>query len=247
MTYALDVERLSVFYNGAKVVSEASFIVPYGTITAIMGPNGAGKSSLLKGVLGLVDARYAKNVICGIPGDDMVWLKHVAYMPQQADIDWAFPIDVFGLLEMALYKTNSLLFELPEMEKELIVFYMGKIGISHLRFERISNLSGGERQRVLFCRAILQRPDLYVLDEPFIGIDKTTENDICNLLIEEKRKGKAIVIVHHNLYDLNIFDWFVFVNSSVISYGNKEDVFNIESLCATYKSAHSGMFDSLFN
>ena len=239
---ALHIDHMNVFYGNNVILNNISLCIPYGKIVAILGPNGSGKSSLIKGILELTEHTVRHKEICGIVGGANNWHSKVAYIPQKNSIFWNFPIDVFGFVSMALYKNKFFYSRLLKEEEDLIMQYLTLLDISHLASVSIKELSGGEQQRMFFARALLLFPDIYILDEPFIGIDQMTEQKIEQLLLQEQQKGKTIIIVHHNLYHLNIFDWVCLINKEVIDCGEISQVLTEQNLQKTYQSDSPHIF-----
>ncbi len=159
----------------------------------------------------------------------------MAYVPQRSAVDWDFPASVFDTVLMGRYRPKNLFSRSTKRDKEITMEAIHKVGLEKFVNRQISQLSGGQQQRVFLARALAQQADLYLLDEPFAGVDAATENAIILLLKELKEQGKTIVIVHHDLQTApNYFDWLLLINTRLIASGPLEEVFTKELLQKTY-------------
>ena len=110
-----------------------------------------------------------------------------------------------------------------------------KMGMSDYVNRQIRQLSGGQQQRVFLARALVQEADIYLMDEPFKGVDKTTEHAIISLLQEMKARGKTVIVVHHDLNTVpQYFDWVTMVNKQTVAYGPVAETFTEEAIERTY-------------
>jgi manganese/zinc/iron transport system ATP- binding protein len=199
----------------------------------IMGPNGAGKSTLVKAILGLVplNSGYAKIYDSNI--DEV--RKRVSYIPQRQTVDWDFPATVRDVVSMGRFQQRGLFGKIRPEDKRIVDEALEKVGMTAFAKRQISQLSGGQQQRVFLARALAQEADLYLLDEPFVGVDASTEESIVNMLRSLIKEGKTVVVVHHDLHTASeYFDWIVLLNASLIGVGPIEDVFTQEKLRTTY-------------
>jgi manganese/zinc/iron transport system ATP- binding protein len=203
---AIEAHNITVIYNRKPVLWNIDFTIPTGKITGIMGPNGAGKSTLIKSLLGLVelDSGYAKFFGRSLSENRF----RVGYIPQRQTIDWDFPATVLDVVTMGLFQTKGLFGRLTKNDRMVVQEALEQVGMSSYSGRQISQLSGGQQQRVFIARAIAQQAELYLLDEPFAGVDASTEQSIVKLLGEMRAAGKTIVVVHHDLQSArNYFDW----------------------------------------
>ncbi|MEM7168167.1 MAG: metal ABC transporter ATP-binding protein [Planctomycetota bacterium] len=230
---ALQVVGLSVAYDGAPVVLDVDLYVPPGVILGIVGPNGAGKSSLLKAVLGVLQPLAGQVRIFGQPLGDQ-WSR-VAYVPQRSGVDWDFPTTVFDLVLMGTYGQLGWFQRPKAKEREQTLNALRMVEMDEFADRQIGELSGGQQQRVFLARALVQNVDLYLMDEPFAGVDATTERTIIALLHELRRQGKTIVVVHHDLSTVTeYFDHVALLNRELIATGPVATTFVSEHLEATY-------------
>jgi manganese/zinc/iron transport system ATP- binding protein len=238
------VSDLTCIYDRKPVVWDLHFSVPKGALAAVIGPNGAGKSTLIKAMIGLVPAISGKIRFFGKRADQMA-LK-IAYVGQRANIDWDFPITAFEVVLMGLYGKLGPFRRPSKKDKAEVHKILEKIGMSALADRQISELSGGQQQRLFVGRALLQDADVYFLDEPFSGIDMTTEKLIVDILKELASMGKTIFVVHHDLNTVeSYFDYAILLNMRLIAAGGLREVFNSENLIKTF-GGKGGLFDKVF-
>ena len=180
MHKALDIRNLNVSYQNTEALRNISLSIDTGKIVGIVGPNGAGKSTLIKAVLGLIPIDSGNIEIYGQTLNEM--RKRVAYVPQRANIDWNFPIIVKKTVLLGTYPRLGILKRPKRKHKEWAMECLRKVGMEEYANRQIGELSGGEQQRVFVARALAQKADCYFLDEPFVGIDVTSENIIITIL-----------------------------------------------------------------
>ncbi|NLA63286.1 MAG: metal ABC transporter ATP-binding protein [Bacteroidales bacterium] len=224
MQKALDINNLHVSYQDTKALHDISLSVDRGKIVGIVGPNGAGKSTLIKAVLGLTPIDSGNIEIYGKTLTEM--RKRVAYVPQRANIDWNFPIIVKKTVLLGTYPRLGIFKRPKRKDKEWAMECLRKVGMEEYAHRQIGELSGGEQQRVFMARALAQKADCYFLDEPFIGIDVTSENIIINILRELRNQGKTIFVVHHDLTKVEgLFDDIILINKELIGCGPVNKIF----------------------
>ncbi len=230
---SIEVHNLSVAYNRIPVLWDIDFELPKGQIIGIVGPNGSGKSTLLKAIMGLIplSSGFAKIFDKEL---DLV-RERVAYVPQRESVDWDFPATVEDVVRMGRYKKGKLFNRLSSIDKHLASEAIEKVKLTPYKDRQISQLSGGQQQRVFLARALTQGADMYVMDEPFVGVDVATEKTILELLISMKNEGKTVVIVHHDLQTVSdSFDYLVLLNTRLIAHGPTKEILTEENLQATY-------------
>lgn len=230
---SIEVHNLSVSYNNVPVVWDVDFKLPKGQIIGIVGPNGSGKSTLLKAIMGLLPLSSGYVQIEGQTLDQV--RDHVAYVPQRESVDWQFPASVQDVVSMGRYKKNKLFKRLTSIDKTLIAEAITKVKLDEFKNRQISQLSGGQQQRVFIARALAQGASIYILDEPFVGVDMATEKTILDLFIQMKEEGKTLIIVHHDIQTVSeYFDFIVMMNTRLIANGPTSSTLNEENLKATY-------------
>ena len=234
---ALQTTQLTVNYGHSPVLWDIALAVPEGQLIGIVGPNGAGKSTFIKACLGLVSSLSGSVEFFG---KDLKSVRHrVAYVPQRESVDWDFPITVAELVVMGRYGRLGLFSRPKKEDHDRAMMYLDWVGMKNYAKRQISELSGGQQQRVFLARALAQEADLYFMDEPFAGIDMTTEKVLVDLLRRLQEAGKTIFVVHHDLNTVeSYFDWLVMLNLRLVACGKTEDVFSTENLKATYGKHH---------
>ena len=229
----LSVTNLSMRYHHKPVLTDVSFEIPEGKTIAIVGPNGAGKSTLLKGIMELEPTMGGEVQFFGEPLANK--RLAIAYVPQREEIDWDFPINVFDVVLMGRHGQLKLWQRPSQIDKEIAQQALKDLQMWDFKDRQISELSGGQQQRVFLARALAQRANLYLMDEPFAGVDVSTEKAIIELFKTLKNQGKTIVCVHHDLNTVGeYFDWIIFINARLVAAGPVEQVLTKENLNKTY-------------
>ena len=234
---SLLVEGLSVIYsNGHKALDNASFSIPRQSITALVGINGSGKSTLFKAIMGFVKSSGGRIELFGESVKDALKANLVAYVPQNEEIDWDFPVLVKDVVMMGRYGHMGFLKIPNENDYEIVKDSLKKVGMLELENRQISELSGGQRKRVFLARALAQQSEIILMDEPFTGIDVNTEEEIMELLREMKAEGKVMLISTHNLGSVPEFcDRTILLNKTVLAEGETTKVFTQENLTNAFE------------
>ncbi len=231
--FALETHDLTVSYDKRPVLYGIDVQVPQGSLVGIVGPNGAGKSTLIKAVMGVVPSSGGWVKIFG--GSLKENLHRVGYVPQRESVDWDFPVTVMDVAMMGTYGKLGIFRRPGKAEKLRASEALEKVGMLPYANRQIGNLSGGQQQRVFLARALAQDSDLYLMDEPFVGVDAATESAIVLLLQEMRERGKTVLVVHHDLQSASeYFDRLLLLNMHLIAFGKTEDVFTQELLQKTY-------------
>jgi manganese/zinc/iron transport system ATP- binding protein len=200
---------------------------------AIVGPNGAGKSTLIKAIMGLVPTAAGKVQVYGQPFAEQ--RQRVGYVPQRGSVDWDFPTDAQDVVTMGLYRKLGWVKRPGKPERAQAMEALHKVAMADFAGRQISQLSGGQQQRVFLARALVQDAQIYLMDEPFAGVDATTERAIIVLLRELRAAGKTVVVVHHDLQTVpEYFDWVTLLNVRRIASGPVESAFTEENLRRAY-------------
>ncbi|MDQ0090687.1 manganese/zinc/iron transport system ATP- binding protein [Paenibacillus anaericanus] len=229
----LQVNNLTVAYQKKPVLNAVSFVIPSGKLIGILGPNGAGKSTLLKAVLGLIPIVDGEVKIYG--GSYREQRKNVGYVPQRESVDWDFPTNALDVVMMGRYGHLGWFRRPGASERKLATECLDKVGMKDYAGRQISQLSGGQQQRVFLARALAQNANLYFMDEPFAGVDATTEKAIIQLLHDLKNQGKTVLVVHHDLSTVReYFDHVILLNGDLVAEGPTEVTFTPENLQKTY-------------
>jgi len=200
---------------------------------AVVGPNGAGKTTLIKAMLDLVPISAGRVLIAGRPYDEQ--RRKVAYVPQRGSVDWDFPTTALDVVMMGRYGALGWIKRPGAREKQASMEALEKVGMTAFAHRQISQLSGGQQQRVFLARSLVQDADVYLMDEPFQGVDATTERAIVTLLQELRASGSTVIVVHHDLQTVaEYFDWVTLLNVRRIASGPTAEVFTEPNLRAAY-------------
>ena len=230
---AVEVHDLTVAYRTQPVLWDVDLDLPAGRLIAIVGPNGAGKSTLLKAILGLVRPLTGHVRIFGEPYEQR--RSWVGYVPQRESVDWDFPTHALDVVTMGLYGQVGWLRRPSKHHRDAAMSCLEKVGLADLAKRQISQLSGGQQQRVFLARALAQDARLYLMDEPFAGVDATTERAILGLLQELRSTGRTVVAVHHDLQTVaDYFDHVALLNLRLIASGPVEATLTPETVQQAY-------------
>lgn len=229
----LAIRGLTVSYGEKPAVFSVDATFPAEAMSAIIGPNGAGKSTLLKAALGVIPRLSGDIRVFGDPVD--LARDRIAYVPQRASVDWDFPTTVIDVVLMGLYRRVGLLGRMTGAHRAKAQDCLDRVGMAEFADRQIGQLSGGQQQRVFLARALAQDAELYLLDEPFAGVDAATERAIIDVLKALKAQRKAVIAVHHDLATVRAyFDHVFLINVRRIAEGPVETAFTAETLHATY-------------
>ena len=224
---AIEIKNLTVAYGENIALEDFNLDVEIGSLMALVGPNGAGKSTLIKTIL-----KFLKQ----ITGEIKISKKSLAYVPQRNSVDWDFPTTLFDVVEMGCYGRVGLFKRVNKEEKVKVLKAIEQVGMLDFKDRQISELSGGQQQRTFIARALVQEADIYLMDEPFQGVDSTTEKSIVDILKKLKSEGKTLLVVHHDLQTVpTYFESVTFINKSVIASGKIKEVFTQENIDMAYK------------
>jgi len=240
----LEIRDLTVSYDRKAVLWNVNLDVAAGRIVGIVGPNGAGKTTLIKAIMGLLPRQAGTVRINGGP------LKKqpgaIGYVPQRESVDWDFPVTVHDVVMMGTYGRLGLFRRPGRRERELCERCLQQVQMLPFAHRQIANLSGGQQQRVFLARALAQEAMIYLMDEPFAGVDAVTESAIIDLLRDLRDKGGTILVVHHDLQTAaEYFDEILLLNRRVVAYGPTKEVFTTENLRATYGGRLTVMPDTV--
>ena len=224
---AIEIKNLTVAYGENIALEDFNLDVEIGSLMALVGPNGAGKSTLIKTIL-----KFLKQ----ITGEIKINGKTLAYVPQRNSVDWDFPTTLFDVVEMGCYGRVGLFKRVSKEEKQKVLKAIEQVGMLDFKDRQISELSGGQQQRAFIARALVQEADIYLMDEPFQGVDSTTEKSIVDILKKLKSEGKTLIVVHHDLQTVpTYFETVTFINKSVIASGKIKEVFTQKNIDMAYK------------
>lgn len=230
---AIKIDDLTVAYDYKPVLWDIDLKIPEGVLMAIVGPNGAGKSTLIKAILGIIKPIAGSVKIFGKPYKTQ--RAKVAYVPQKGTVDWDFPTTALDVVMMGTYGSLGWIKRPGQAQRKSALEALEKVGMLSFKNRQISQLSGGQQQRIFLARALVQNASIYFMDEPFQGVDATTERAIIKILKELRDAGKTLIVVHHDLQTVpEYFNWVTFLNVKGIASGPVKDIFNDDNLTKTY-------------
>ncbi|WP_018389557.1 manganese/iron ABC transporter ATP-binding protein [Ancylobacter sp. FA202] len=232
----LSVSGLTVTYrNGHTALRDASFAIPLGTITALVGVNGSGKSTLFKAIMGFVRPAAGEISILGGTVGEALRQNLVAYVPQNEEVDWNFPVLVEDVVMMGRYGHMGFMRIPRAADRQAVTQALGRVGMNDFRTRQIGELSGGQKKRVFLARALAQDARVILLDEPFTGVDVQTEQAIVALLRSLRDEGRVMLVSTHNLGSVPEFcDRTVLVKGTVLAHGPTAETFTEANLEKTF-------------
>lgn len=229
----LAIHDMTVAYQRRPVIWDIDFDAPPGHLIAVVGPNGAGKSTLIKAALDLVPKVSGEVRFFGQEYRNV--RDRVAYVPQRTGVDWDFPVSALDVVAMGLYRKIGWCFPVTRKYRALAFEALERVGMSDFAGRQIRQLSGGQQQRVFLARALAQEADLYLMDEPFAGVDASTERAIVDVLHDLREHGKTALVVHHDLQTVSeYFDYLLLLNLRLVAFGPTDSVFTVENLRRTF-------------
>jgi manganese/iron transport system ATP-binding protein len=233
---SITVDNLTVTYrNGVTAVSDASFRLGASTICALVGVNGSGKSTLFKTLMGFLTPQRGEARIAGMPVREALKRGLVAYVPQNEEVDWSFPVIVDDVVMMGRYGRMGPLRIASAADRTAVAEALGRVGMQDFRKRQIGELSGGQRKRVFLARALAQGAMIILLDEPFTGVDVKTEAAIIALMRELRDEGRLMLVSTHNLGSVPDYcDQVVIFNRTVLAYGPTPATFTEANLAKAF-------------
>ena len=237
---AIHLRDVTVSYQEKPALRSVSMDVPQGEIIGVVGPNGAGKSSLVKTMLGLIQQDAGEILYFGKSIQECRQL--VSYVPQTGAVDWDFPVTVLDVVMMGHFGRLGWLGRPGKKHKKAAIDALETVGMAPYRNRHIRQLSGGQQQRVFLARALCQKAEILFLDEPFGGVDASTEKAIFSLMDNLAADGHTLVVVNHDLSVLDRYDQLLLLNQHVIAYGPPREVATEENLRKTY-GGHLSLLD----
>ncbi len=219
----LEIDSADIGYGDKTILHDITFSVPHGARVAVVGPNGAGKSTLFKALVGLLPLQKGRILIHGLS------LGHhkdcVTYVPQREEVDWRFPVTVSDVVMMGRFDYQGWFKGPSKADKQIVEKSLTQMGMIDFATRTIGDLSGGQQQRVFLARALAQEPHILLMDEPFSGVDATTQEATLKLLDDLSDAHVTAMISTH---DLNLaatrFDLILLLNHRLIAFGKPEEV-----------------------
>ncbi len=239
METAINIHELTVSYGVNLALWNVSTQIPARQISGIIGPNGAGKSTLLKAILRMVptlagEIEVASGTEHGVTRCQGL-ASEIGYVPQCNCVDWDFPITVLELVLMGTYGRLKWFQRPGQKEREDALAALLEVQMQDFADRQIGELSGGQQKRVFLARAFVQQASIYLLDEPFAGVDATTEKIIMDILYGLRDNGKTVALVHHDLTTVNsYFDHIILLNKKLVASGPTQSTYTSENVQAAY-------------
>ncbi|MFM7514759.1 MAG: metal ABC transporter ATP-binding protein [Cyanobium sp.] len=231
----LRVSGLTVRYGPEPALEAVDLRLEAGSICALVGLNGAGKSTLFRALMGFLAPSAGTMAVDGLPVAQAQRRQWVAYVPQDDQVPWDFPLRVWDVVMMGRYGRMNLLRWPDASDRQAVAEALGRVELAELRERPIGALSGGQRKRALLARAIAQRGRLLLLDEPFTGVDRRSEGLIIDQLRELRDDGASVLIATHDLDAIPGFcDQVVLLNRRVLASGATAAVFTQANLLRTF-------------
>jgi zinc/manganese transport system ATP-binding protein len=225
MTAALRFNNLTLGYDRHPAVHHLSGEVGTGALVAVVGPNGAGKSTLFKGIVGVIKPLAGRIERGALAASD------IAYLPQAAEIDRSFPINVFDMVAMGLWHHTGLFGGINRNARHRIEAALAAVGLTGFEDRAIGTLSGGQMQRMLFARLLLQDARVIVLDEPFNAVDAKTSADLFDLVRRWHDEKRTVLTALHDIDFVRAnFPETLLLAREPVAWGNTATVLTAENL-----------------
>lgn len=224
---------MTVAYHRKPVLWDIDYNAPPGKLVAIVGPNGAGKSTLIAASMDLIPK--ASGMVRFFGKSYRSIRERVAYVPQRESVDWDFPVQAIDVVLMGMYARIGWCLPVLGRHRKQALAALEQVGMQDFAQRQISQLSGGQQQRIFLARALAQDADLYLMDEPFAGVDAATERAIVDILRQLRAEGKTALVVHHDLQTVTeYFDEVLLLNMRLVASGPVASCFTQENLRKTY-------------
>jgi manganese/zinc/iron transport system ATP- binding protein len=226
-------DELSVHFDNRSALSGVEVAFHQGETVSLLGPNGAGKSTLLRVLAGLLPPTHGTVTLDGSPIDGPN--PAVIYVPQRTSVDWSFPVSVLDVVLMAVARRRARVRPFARGDQDAALAALDQTGMRRFADVQIGQLSGGQQQRVFLARALLQQGEVYLLDEPFAGVDVPTQELLVTLFNGLRNSGKTIIYATHDLAQAaRSSDRILLLNKRLIANGPPQLVMTADNLKATF-------------
>lgn len=231
----VELRGLTCGYDGTPVLTDVNLGIKRGDFVGLLGPSGSGKTTFLRSILGAVSIYSGEVLVEGETID-----RHrpkIGYVPQLETIDWNFPVTVKQVIMMGRSAETGLFPWYKARDHVIAEEIMDRLGLQTLAKRHIRDLSGGQQQRVFLARALVSNPHLLLLDEPTMGVDIKTRDEVMHLLDELNHQDVTIIMTTHEINSVAAhLPWVVCINGSVVAEGPPNEVFTPEILRKTYNA-----------
>jgi len=232
---SLEIRDATVAYNRVPAIHHLNLKIEGGHCVALMGPNGAGKTTLLKTIAGLLSVETGKIIFHGLAQKRAA--NEIAYLPQREQVDWDFPITVRGLVEMGCYIGLGWWRRFGAEHRQTVDQAIATMHLESLAHRQISALSGGQQQRTFLARSLEHKARIFLLDEPFAGLDRPSQENLARTMRELAAAGYLVIASHHDLKNVaDFFDQMIFLNGELIAFGDSATVFTDDNLARTFNT-----------
>jgi manganese/iron transport system ATP-binding protein len=227
------ISHLGVYYRTVEALRDITLQIQPGRLMGAIGPNGAGKSTLIKAMLGLIPINQGSVRYNDRPLIDS--LDEVAYVPQRSQIDWTYPATVWDVVMMGRVQKTGWFRRFSSVSSRIAADALEKVGMAAYKNRPIGQLSGGQQQRVFLARSLAQEAEIFLFDEPFVGVDKKTEDVLFKIFRELADAGKIVLVVNHDLGEsIANFDDLILLDKALIAVGERQTVLKEENLYRAY-------------
>jgi len=223
-------ERLVLAYGRTVALTESSFVIPSGAVTAVIGPNGSGKSTVLNAIAGLMKPASGRLELVRGSGP----APGVAYVMQATKVNEALPVTAGEVVAMGRYAGKGMWRRFTAADRNAIDRAMSAMALGDLAGRHYGRLSGGQRQRVLVAQGLAQDHDILLLDEPLSGLDMPSAERIDAVIHDEHRLGRTVVVSTHDLAEARVADHVLLLSGRVVASGPPEEVLTAEHLTTAY-------------
>lgn len=235
---ALQATRVTVRYDEVTALDAVTLTVPAGQVVGLLGMNGSGKSTLFSAVMDMVKLTSGSIQLFGDAPAAARKSNIVAYVPQSESVDWDFPVSVRDVVMMGRYGRQGLTRRRRPADRAAVAHALQRVGLTDLAHRQIGQLSGGQRKRAFVARGIAQDARLLLLDEPFAGVDTTSQATITRLLHELRSEGRSILISTHDLAGVPaLCDQVVLLQRTVLFQGSPDDALTPAQLARAFEVA----------
>lgn len=232
----VELRNASFGYSGVPALTGVTAAIHAGESVAVIGPNGSGKSTLLKGLLGLVELLDGHLSVLGTEPRDA--LVQVGYLPQANRREPDLPVTAQQVVTMGLYRSLGVFRRVGKVERQRVEAALAEVGLSNEAKTLFGELSGGQQQRVILARALVNNPQLILLDEPFNGLDQPNREALLDTVNRLRASGTTIIVSTHDLeLAREACSHVMLLNGEQIGFGSLESTLTLDLLNKTFKDA----------